>query len=233
MKITPKNNHPKRIQKEQLFILFAQTAAALANPHRLEILDLLLQAPRTVEELAQDSAMSVANTSQHLQKLKRARLVVDERLGLYVWYRLASPEVASLWLNVRDIGRLQLAEVEKALDAFRNRRHEFKTITPDELLSQMKTDEVILLDVRPANEYQFAHLPGAVSIPLQDLPDRIHELTGDKTIVAYCRGPYCLLADWALEQLSSQGWNVARLEEGVAEWRAAGYPLENHPIPQQ
>ncbi len=216
----------KRQRKSQLFVLFAQVASAMANPHRLELLDLLTQAPRTVEELARESDMSIANTSQHLQRLKQARLVIDEREGLYMRYRLADPAVARLWLELRAVGERQLAEVEQALDAYRHRRHEFETISVDELRDRLRTGKVVLLDVRPAEEYQAGHLPDAISIPLNELDRRLDELPRRRTIVAYCRGPYCILADDALAVLSRRGWKVARLEEGVAEWQLAGLALE-------
>ncbi|MFQ5794988.1 MAG: ArsR/SmtB family transcription factor [Candidatus Bipolaricaulia bacterium] len=216
----------KRQHKERLYHLFAQVASAMANPHRLELLDLLVQAPRTVEELAREASMSVANTSQHLQRLKQARLVVNERDGLYVRYHLADPAVARLWLKLRAVAERQLAEVEQALDAYRNRRHEFEWISADELRTRLRNGEVVLLDVRPGVEYQAGHLPGAISIPLDELEHRLSELPQDQTIVAYCRGPYCVYADEALELLAERGWNVARLEEGVAEWQQTGYVLE-------
>jgi rhodanese-related sulfurtransferase/DNA-binding transcriptional ArsR family regulator len=216
----------KRQQKGRLYQLFAQVPDALANPHRLELLDLLVQSPRTVEELAQEASMSVANTSQHLQRLKRARLVEDERNGLYIRYRLADAAVTRLCLVLREVSEQQLAEVDRSLDAYRHHRHEFTRVTSDELGELQDRDEVHLLDVRPHLEYQAGHLPGAVSIPLDELDDRLNELPREKTIVAYCRGPYCEYADQALELLSRRGWNVARLEEGVAEWQQAGYTLE-------
>lgn len=215
----------KRRHKEQLYHLFTQIASAIANPHRLELLDLLVQAPRTVEELAQEAHMSIANTSQHLQRLKRARLVLDEREGLYIRYRLADPAVARLWLQLRAVAEQQLAEVERALDAYRQRRHEFEQISADELRMRLRAGEIVLLDVRPSVEYQAGHLPEAISMPLDELERRLSELPADKTIVAYCRGPYCVYADDALELLAERGWQVARLEEGVAEWQQAGYGL--------
>jgi rhodanese-related sulfurtransferase len=218
-------DNQKRRHKEQLYQLFSQVAVAMANPHRLELLDLLVQAPRTVEELAQEAHMSVANTSQHLQRLKQARLVLDEREGLYVRYRLANPAVGRLWLELRAVAEQQLAEVERALDAYRRRRHEFEQISADELRVRLRAGEVVLLDVRPSVEYQAGHLPGALSIPLDELERRLSELPPDKMIVAYCRGPYCVYADDALALLAERGWQVARLEEGVAEWQEAGYTL--------
>jgi len=216
----------KQAYREQLYHLFARVASAMANPHRLELLDLLVQAPRTVEELAREAHMSIANTSQHLQRLKQAHLVVDTREGLYIRYRLADPAVARLWLELRGVAERQLAEVERTLDAYRARRHEFERISVDELLRRMRENEVALLDVRPQVEHQMSHLPGALSIPLDELERRLNELPGGKTIVAYCRGPYCVLADEALELLATRGWKVARLEEGVIEWQAAGLALE-------
>lgn len=214
--------HPK---KENLYHLFAQIANALANPRRLELVDLLAQAPRTVEDLAQEAHMSVANTSQHLQRLKQARLVTAVREGQYIRYHLADPAVAQLWLQLRAVAANQLAEVELALDAYRNRRHEFEGITAVELQSRLDSDEVILLDVRPAVEYEVAHIPGAVSLPWTEVAQRQQELPPGKTIVAYCRGPYCVYADEALAQLAQAGWQVARLEEGILEWQEAGYAL--------
>jgi len=221
------NNHDdKRHHKEHLYQLFAQIATAMANPHRLELLDLLVQAPRTVEELAAEAHMSIANTSQHLQRLKQARLVMTQREGVYIRYRLADPAVTTLWLQLRAVAGQQLAEVEQALNAYRERRHEFEGITADELLTRLHNNEVILLDVRPAVEYEAAHLPGAVSLPWDELARRLDELPDDKTIVAYCRGPYCVYADEALGLLAAHGRQGVRLEEGVAEWQLAGYPLE-------
>lgn len=213
----------KRAQKERLYSLFAQIANAIANPHRLELLDLLAQAPRTVEELANEAHMSVANTSQHLQRLKQARLVLDEREGVYIRYRLADPAVAQLWLNLREVAARQLAEVEQALNAYRDRRHEFEQIPADVLLTRLRQNEIVLLDVRPEIEYQAGHLPEAISIPAAELERRLAELPPDKTIVAYCRGPYCVIADDALAILAQAGRPVARLEAGVWEWQQAGY----------
>jgi rhodanese-related sulfurtransferase/predicted transcriptional regulator len=217
------NNPDKRRNKERLYQLFTQVASALANPHRLELVDLLAQAPRTVEELAKEAQMSIANTSQHLQRLKHARLVRDEREGLYVRYRLAAPAVARLWLDVRALAGQQLAEVDDALTAYRPLRNAIATISMAELLERQRNDEVMLIDVRPAVEYEHGHLPGAISLPLEQLERRLAELPEDKLIVAYCRGPYCVYADEALALLVNQGWTVARLEEGVLEWRLAGY----------
>ncbi len=224
-----RTNNPKRPQKEQLYTLFSQIAAAMANPHRLELLDLLVQASRTVEELAQEAEMSVANTSQHLQRLKQARLVISQKEGLYVRYRLADPTVARLWLQLRAVAQQQLAEVDRALNAYRQQRNEFENVSAEELRTRLQNDDVILLDVRPAVEYKNGHLPGARSMPLEELEQALASLPDDKTIVAYCRGPYCVYADDALGILAANGRTVARLEEGVLEWQQAGYEITNLP----
>ena len=216
----------KRRQKSALYALFAHVGKAFANPHRLELLDLLVQAPRTVEELAREAGMSVANTSQHLQRLKQARLVTAAREGLYVRYALADPAVARLWLELRAVAERQLADVERALNAYRDRRHEFQRVTADELRRRLDAGRAILLDVRPAEEYAAGHLPGARSIPWDQIEERLDELPDDVLVVAYCRGPYCVYADTALGILADRGWSVARLEEGVAEWQQAGYQIE-------
>ncbi len=215
----------KRYAKDRLFGLFAQLVSVLANPHRLELLDLLAQAPRTVEGLAREAGMSVANTSQHLQRLKAAMLVTGEREGLYVRYRLASPAVARLWLELRRVAEQQLGEVEQALDAYRDRRYEFESVSIDQLRERQSHGEAILLDVRPTAEYAAGHLPGAISIPLDELEGRLSELPADKHIIAYCRGPFCVLADEAVALLAERGWAVARLDEGILEWQSAGYAL--------
>ncbi len=214
-------------RKERLYRLFTSISSALANPHRLELLDLLVQAPRTVEELAHAAGMSIANTSQHLQRLKQARLVIAERKGLYQRYRLADPAVMRLWLELRAVGEQQLAEVDQALDAYRTRRHEFEKVTIDELRDRLQTGKAVLIDARPEVEYQAGHLPQAISIPLDELERRLGELPRNRTLVVYCRGPLCVIADDALAVLSEAGRKVARLEEGVAEWQQAGLTVEH------
>lgn len=216
---------PTRQAKSALFELVAQVAQAIANPHRLELLDLLVQAPRTVEQLAEASSLSIANASQHLQRLKRAGLVRSERRGTSIRYQLADPAIARLWVELRTVAERQLAGVDRALDAYRHQRHTFAQIAADEVRTRLQTGDIILLDVRPAIEYTADHLPGALSIPLEELPQRLAELPTNALIVTYCRGPLCVYADQALELIIASGRDGARLEAGVAEWQLAGYPL--------
>ena len=216
---------PSRQAKEALYELIAQVAQAIANPHRLELLDLLVQAPRTVEHLAEASALSIANASQHLQRLKRAGLVISDRQGTAMRYRIADPAVARLWIELRTVAEQQLAGMDRALDAYRPQRHDFVQLSTEDLYQRLGTGDVLLLDVRPQVEYEAGHLPHARSIPLDELPDRLAELPADALIVTYCRGPLCVYADQALELITASGREGARLEEGVAEWQLTGYPL--------
>jgi len=216
----------KHQAKAALYAVVAQVAQAAANPHRLELLDLLVQAPRSVEQLAEASAMSVANASQHLQRLKRAGLVRSERRGTSMYYRLADASVARLWVELRTVAEKQLAEMDRALDAYRTRRRDFAHLSPAELRPQLDRGDALLLDARPRLEYDSGHIPTAISIPIDELPNRLDELPTDKLIVTYCRGPLCVYADQALELIMASGRQGARLEEGVAEWQLAGYALE-------
>lgn len=211
--------------KADLYEVIAQLVRAMGSSHRLELLDLLIQAPRTVEQLAEASAMTVANTSQHLQRLKHAGLVEDERHGTSVLYRVANPAIAQIWVKLQVLAEQQLPELERALNRYRPRRSDFPQVTADELKQHLKMNRVVLLDVRPRVEYDAGHLPEAVSIPLAELPERVEELPKKRLIVTYCRGPLCVYADQALDIIVKSGRRGARLEEGVAEWRLAGYPL--------
>lgn len=214
-----------RQHKEHLFELFAQIGKALANPHRLELIDLLIQASRTVEELANLANMSVANTSQHLQCLKRAHLVICQRDGQSIYYCLADPMIARLWIELRRVAQNQLAEVEQAMDQYRSHRHHFEKISVEEVHEGLRDDGILLIDARPELEYRAGHLPGALSFPVDTIPSRINELPMGKTVVTYCRGPICIDADEASILLSAYGYPVKRLEDGVAEWREAGYEV--------
>ncbi|HEU5425085.1 MAG TPA: metalloregulator ArsR/SmtB family transcription factor, partial [Nitrolancea sp.] len=195
----------KRAFKDQLYAEFARIAKAMANPHRLELLDLLAQGERSVEELAQEAGLSLANASAHLQILRRAHLVETEKRGLNVIYCLAAPEVYALWRTLRDLGTAQLAEIDRLVSAFFREREQFEAIGKEELRSRLAAGDVVVLDVRPVLEYAQGHLPGAVSIPIQMLEQRLSDLPRDREIVAYCRGPYCVYADEAVHLLHEHG----------------------------
>lgn len=221
---TPKSK--TREHKERLYELFSRISSALANPHRLELIDLLVQAPRMVDELAVLAHMSVANTSQHLQRLKQANLVISQRSGQCIYYCLADPMIAQLWIELRRVTERQLVEVEQELNQYRAHRLDFEQISVDELNEGLLQNEIILIDTRPEIEFQSGHLSGAVSFPIETLARRITELPMGKTMVTYCRGHYCVDADEAAILLAAHGYPVKRLEEGVTEWQQAGYRLE-------
>ncbi len=219
-------SNQKRFFEDAIFEQFARIGKALSSPKRLEILYLLSQSERTVESLAKAASLSMANTSQHLQRLKQSRLVKEVREGVHIHYHVADPSVIGLWLELRTVAERQLAEMEQALDAYRYRRHEFEKISVDELQARLSNGDVTLIDVRPQEEYLAGHLPGAISIPLSELEPRVGEIPRDKAIVVYCRGPYCIYSDEAIEILVERGLNATRLEEGVVEWQQYGYALE-------
>lgn len=220
------NTDEKRAFKTQLYEQFARVGKALANPHRLELLEVLIQCERTVEALAQEAGMSVANASQHLQVLRAARLVETRREGVSIYYRLASEGVAALWLSLRQVGETHLAEIDRVVETFLQDRTHLQPIEASTLLERLRRDEVILLDVRPVEEFRAGHLPQALSIPVAELEARLAELPADKEIVAYCRGPYCVFADEAVALLRTHGYQARRLEQGVAEWRMLALPVE-------
>jgi rhodanese-related sulfurtransferase len=205
--------------KDALFEAIAVTGKAFASPTRLELLDLLAQAPRTVDELARASGQSTANTSQHLQALHAAGLATRAREGTSVRYALAGEEVLSLWLALRDVSVAQLAEVERAARDYLG--EEVDAIGRDELIARMRKGDVVLVDVRPSEEFAAGHVKGAKSIPLEELEDRLAELPADREVVAYCRGPFCAYAHEAVRRLRAAGRSARRLEEGWPEWRLA------------
>jgi len=206
--------------KSRLYAQFARIGAALASERRLELLDLLAQAPRNVEALAQETEMSVANASQHLQVLKQARLVESERDGTRVLYRLADSSVLDLWLALRAAGEARLAEVGELAREQELEPGGAHTITREQLETMEQKGDVLLVDVRPAAEYEHGHLPGALSLPLAALEERLPELPIDRPIVAYCRGSYCLFAIEAVSLLRERGFEAYRLDDGWLEWWA-------------
>ena len=208
-----------RNRKTALFEAISLMGKAFASPVRLELLDLLAQAPRSVEELAQASGQSTANTSQHLQALHAAGLVEREREGNRVRYSLAE-EALRLWLALRDVSAAQLAEVERAARDYLG--EEVEAIGRDELRTRLARGEVVLVDVRPTEEFEAGHIDGASSIPLDELERRIAEVPEGREVIAYCRGPFCAYAHDAVRALRASGRAARRLEDGVHEWRAAG-----------
>jgi rhodanese-related sulfurtransferase/DNA-binding transcriptional ArsR family regulator len=215
-----------RAFKNGLYIQFARIGKALANPHRLELLELLAQGERTVESLAEETGLSVANTSQHLQALRQAALVDSRKQGLFVYYRLGDPVVFELCAAIRRVAERRLADLERLVrDQFAN-RSDAEAVPMEELIRRAQSKDVIVLDTRPANEYAAGHIAGAVSIPIDELQRRLRSLPKSKQYVAYCRGPYCVYADRAVELLKARGRKAQRLLEGFPEWKAAGFPVE-------
>jgi rhodanese-related sulfurtransferase/DNA-binding transcriptional ArsR family regulator len=211
--------------KLALFAQFAAVAKSLAHAHRLELLEQLAQGERSVEVLADRTGLSIANASQHLQQLRRAGLVTNRRDGKFIYYRLADDTVLDLLAALRGIAERNLAEVERLVRSYFHARDELEPITREELLRRSRTREITILDVRPEDEFALGHVPGAVNIPLRELEARLAELDPTQAIVAYCRGPYCLLSYDAVAALRARGFNVRRLEDGLPEWRAAGLPV--------
>src|SRR5215208_922531 len=212
--------------KAALFEAIALMGKAFASPVRLELLDLLAQAPRSVEELARASRQSTANTSQHLQALRAAGMVARAREGVRVRYELAGDEALRLWLALRDASAARLGEVERAARDYLG--EEVDTIDREALLERLARGDVVLVDVRPEIEYEAGHIEGARSIPLPELERRLAELPADTEVVAYCRGPFCAYAHDAVRRLRAQGRTARRLQDGWPEWRLAGRPDDHH-----
>lgn len=215
----------KRQFKDQLYAQFARIGKALANPHRLELLDLLAQGERTVEGLAREANLPIANASQHLQVLRAAQLVEVRRQGLFAYYRLADDKVFGVWQALRELGDLQLAEVNRLVRNFLQERGALQSITAAELLDRLDAGTALVIDVRPEAEYRSGHIPRARSMPIDELEARLDELPHDQEIVAYCRGPYCVFADEAVALLHQRGYRARRLVEGLPDWRALNLPV--------
>jgi rhodanese-related sulfurtransferase len=212
--------------KNRLFEQFARVGKALASPKRLEIVDLLAQGERTVEEIARETAMSVASASQHLQALKTARMVEVRREGLYAHYRLADEDVFRTWQAVRALAESRLSEVDRVVEAYLVDRDDLEAVDATELMERLSNGNVVVLDVRPEVEYRAGHIPGALSVPVDTLEAALQTLPRDREIVAYCRGPYCVFSDEAVALLRSRGYRAHRLRQGLPDWRAAGMPVE-------
>ncbi len=213
-------------KKNVLFEAIALMGKTFASPRRLELIDLLAQAPRTVDELARTSDQSTANTSQHLQALYGAGMVTRTREGTSVRYAIAGDEVLSLWLALRDVSVARLGEVERAAHDYLG--EDVEVIGRDELITRLRTGDVVLVDVRPGQEYAAGHIAGARSIPLDELKERLAELPADYEVVAYCRGPFCAYAHEAVRRLKATGRSARRLEEGWPDWRLADTRTNHH-----
>ncbi len=216
--------------KELLYSQFGILGKALSSPKRLEILDLLCQGEHTVDDLAKLSGLSISNVSQHLRVLREARLVDSRKDGLYVHYFIADPSVAQFWQAFRNLAVHRLAEVREVVRLYFQEGDELEPVGHEELERRIEDKRVVILDVRPEVEYNAAHLPGAHSIPLDQLKDRLGELPQDKEIIAYCRGPLCVMAVEAVKLLRSAGYQARRTEESIPEWQHQGLPTEtaNH-----
>jgi rhodanese-related sulfurtransferase/predicted transcriptional regulator len=215
-----------RQAKDTLFEAISLMGKAFASPRRLELLDLLAQAPRNVDELARASGQSTANTSQHLQALHAAGMVTRTRVGTSVRYALAGEAALRLWLALRDASVSQLAEVERAARDYLG--DEVDAIGRDELIARLHKGDVVLVDVRPAEEFAAGHIEGARSIPIEELEGRLAELPADREVVAYCRGPFCAYAHDAVRQLQASGRQARRLEDGWPEWQIAARSDKRH-----
>ena len=216
------NQGPKYL----LYAQFAQVAKALSHPHKLELLELLAQRERSVEALAKVAGLSVANTSRHLQQLRRAGLVESRKEGLYVFYRVAGDDVIDLLGNLRRTGERHIGEVNRVVTGYFNDRDSLEAVSRKELLQRSKDGLVTVLDVRPPDEYESGHIPGAVNVPLAEIAQHLTDLPKEQDIIAYCRGAYCVLAFEAVATLREKGFKARRLEEGYPEWKAAGLPVE-------
>jgi rhodanese-related sulfurtransferase/DNA-binding transcriptional ArsR family regulator len=216
----------KRAFKSELFEQFARIGKALSSGRRLELLELLAQRERTVEDLAAETAMSIANCSQHLQVLRAAQLVQVRRDGLYANYRLADEQVLRLWFSLRELGELRLSEISRVVETYLKDRKALQGITSEQLACRLRKRNVVVLDVRPDEEFHVGHIAGARSIPVSELESRLKEIPKRSTIVAYCRGPYCVFADEAVSLLRRHGYDALRLQTGFPEWRMQGLPVE-------
>ncbi len=217
-----------RAAKQALFDEFARVAKALASGRRAEVVDLLANGERSVESIASEIEMSIANASQHLQVLRRAGLVSSRRHGTSIFYRLASPDVVKLWRSLQGVANDRVAEVERLARAYTGDLKGVELLTKEELAKRLRNkDDLLVLDVRPEQEYAAGHVPGAVSIPVAELKRRLKELPRNKEVVAYCRGSFCAFAPEAVRYLDKKGFRTYILDSGLPDWEAAGLPVED------
>jgi rhodanese-related sulfurtransferase/DNA-binding transcriptional ArsR family regulator len=216
----------KRDFKNRVYEELAKITKALANPHRLEIVELLAQAEFSVEQIALQTGLSVANASQHLQVLKAAQLVDVTRQGNFIHYRLANTNVFKAWKALRELGVERIAAIEKLVKDFRHSKFQFDSVTIDQLVKKIESGKITILDVRPSAEFNAGHIANAVSIPIDELSGRLKELPKRNEIIAYCRGPFCAFADEAVAILVGAGYKATRLEEGFPDWQIQDLPVE-------
>jgi len=215
-----------RNPKQALYAQFASVAKTLGHPQRLELLEHLGQGPRSVEALSVKVGLPIANTSQHLQQLRRAGIVTAERAGKFVNYTLADDRVLTLLASLRMVAERNLAEVDRIVRGYFNDRDSMEPVSREDLMERMRDGLVTVLDVRPRDEFAMGHIPGALNVPLAELESRLADFGLDREIVAYCRGAYCVMSFEAVAALRARGFKVRRLEDGLPEWRAAGLPVE-------
>ncbi|MBA4055424.1 MAG: ArsR family transcriptional regulator [Marivirga sp.] len=216
----------KREFKDRVYGELAKITKSMANPHRLEIIELLAQGEFSVEKIAAQTHLSIANASQHLQILKVAQLVDINRQGNFIYYRLSNSNVFKAWKALRELGVERIATIEKLVKDFRQSNFKFESVTIDGLLKKIESGKVAILDVRPETEYNKGHIADAISIPVDELKKRLNELPKRTEIVAYCRGPFCVYADEAVAILNRAGYKATRLEEGFPDWSLMGLPIE-------
>jgi len=213
--------------KQDLFTQFARVGKAMSNGNRLELLEFIAQGERSVDELAKVSGLSVANTSQHLQQLRQAGLIASTKQGLKVFYRLSGNDVIDLFNSLQNVAERHLADVQQLVNTFLTVKDDLEPIPATELLDRIKDGLITVLDVRPSEEYQSGHVPGAINVPLSELEEHLSQLDTKQEVVAYCRGPHCVLAFDAVEQLRQKGITAHRMEDGFPEWKSAGLPIEH------
>jgi rhodanese-related sulfurtransferase len=218
----------KREFKDRVYVELAKITKALANPHRLEIIELLAQGQYSVEQIAIQSSLSVANASQHLQVLKIAQLVDVTRDGNFIYYKLANANVFKAWKALRDLGVERIASINKLVSDFKQSRFNLESVTIEELIKKIESGKVTILDVRPETEYSRGHIANSISIPFEELPRKLKALPKRNEIIAYCRGPFCVFADEAVAMLTKAGYKAKRLEEGFPDWALMGLPVESN-----
>lgn len=215
--------------KSDLFTQFARVGKALSNANRLELLEFLAQGSRSVESLANVAKLSIANTSQHLQQLRQSGLVISRKEGLKVYYSLSGDDVISLLDSLRDVAERHISDVDKLVNTYLTAKDNLEPIPAKELLEKAKQDLITVLDVRPKEEFEAGHVQGAINIPIEELEQHLEQFDPTQEIVAYCRGPHCILAFDAVAQLREKGFKARRLENGYPEWKVAGLPVEDKP----